>query len=84
MRIPYEFDKEEEWERIEKLMRMVSNRSEVWYPTTMELYNYVKAYKSLDYSIDMNTIYNPTSYDIWLAKDGKPFVVPAGKTVNLQ
>ncbi len=79
----YEFDTPENWERIESFFKEVSGKDEVWYPTTIELYNYVKAYKSLDYSIDMSTIYNPSSYDIWLAKDGKPFVVPAGKTVKI-
>ena len=79
----YEFDKEEEWERIEKLMSLVSNKDDVWYPTTIELYNYVQAYNSLIYSVDMSIISNPTAYDIWLAKDGVPFVIPAGKTVKV-
>ena len=79
----YEFDKEEEWERIEKLMSIISNREEVWYPTTIELYRYVKAFESLEYSVDQSVIYNPSAFDIWLAKDGKPFVVPSGETVNI-
>ena len=79
----YEFDKEEEWERIEKLMSIVSNREEVWYPTTIELYRYVKAFESLEYSVDQSVIYNPSAFDIWLAKDGKPFVVPSGETVKI-
>ena len=64
-------------------MSLVSNKDDVWYPTTIELYNYVQAYNSLIYSVDMSIITNNSAYDIWLAKDGKPFVVEAGKTVRI-
>ena len=81
--IVWELNKEEECERIERLMSIVSNREEVWYPTTIELYRYVKAFEALEYSVDQSVIYNPSAFDIWLAKDGKPFKVPSGETVNI-
>lgn len=79
----YEFDSPEKWERIESFFKQVSGRDDVWYPTTIELYRYVKAYKSLEYSVDLSIIKNPSAMDIWLSKDGNKFVVPAGETVKI-
>ena len=75
----HEFTKPEDWERIEKLFKLVSGRDDVWYPTTIELYNYVKAYESLSYSIDMKTVYNPSAFDIWISKDGRVIKLDSGK-----
>ena len=57
----------------------MSGRDDVWYPTTIELYNYVKAYESLSYSIDMKTVYNPSAFDIWISKDGRVIKLDSGK-----
>ena len=75
----HEFTKPEDWERIEKLFKLVSGRDDVWYPTTIELYNYVKAYESLSYSIDMKTVYNPSAFDIWISKEGRVIKLDSGK-----
>lgn len=77
----YEFEKPEDWERIEKLFKLIGGRDDIWYPTTIELYNYVKAYESLDYSIDMSLVYNPSSFDIWISKDGRVIKLPAGSEI---
>ncbi len=80
----HEFTKSEDWERIEKLFQLVSGRDDVWYPTTIELYNYVKAYNSIDYSIDMKRVYNPSAYDIWISKDGRVIKLPSGKETVIE
>ena len=49
----------------------------------MEIYEYVNAYKSLVYSADGNTIYNPTLFDIWFDIDGTLYKITPGETLKL-
>ena len=81
----YEFDNNNNWERIEKLLEYVSNKDDVWYATNGEIYNYVKAYDSLIFSVDGKTITNPTSTDVYLSYIGNINVlVPKGETITIK
>ena len=80
----YEFRCQEDWDRMEKFCAEVANKDDVWYATNMEIYNYVSAYDSLEYSMDMKKVHNPSAIDVWLRHDGKKVVhIPAGETVAL-
>ena len=80
----YEFDRDNNWEMMEKFCEYIGGRKEVWYATNGEIYNYVKAYDSLVYSADGQMVKNPTCIDVYLQFFGKPYVVPAGETVKLE
>ena len=80
----YEFDNANNWELIEKLCEYMGGREEVWYATNGEIYDYVKAYEALVYSADGLQVKNPTCIDVYLQYFGKPYVVPAGKTIKLE
>ncbi|MBQ1477893.1 MAG: polysaccharide deacetylase family protein [Erysipelotrichaceae bacterium] len=61
----YEFDRDDNWERIEELLKMVSpHEEEIWFATNSEILEYLEAYKMLEYSVDGSMIYNPTSTDL--------------------
>ncbi len=77
----YEFKNNNNWDVIEKFAEYVGNRDNVWYATNIEIYNYVKAYDSLEFSVDGTIIHNPTSTDVFLCYFGKNVLVPSGKTV---
>ena len=47
----------------------------------MEIYNYVEAYKRLQYSADGHLIYNPTLLTVWLDVDGILYSVQSGETI---
>ena len=79
----YEFRKDGNWNVIEGFFEKVSNNSNIWYATNIEVYEYVTAYRSLVYSADGDKVYNPTATDVWVKIDGKTVSVPAGKTVNV-
>ena len=49
----------------------------------MEIYNYVNAYKSLEYSADGKIIYNPTLYTIWFEIDGEPYSIKSNETLHI-
>lgn len=79
----YEFDNDNNWEMMEKFCAFIGGRDDVWYATNGEIYQYVQAYNALQYSADGNYVKNPTAIDVYIQYFGKPFVVPAGKTIPL-
>ena len=79
----YEFDRDNNWDLLEKICEGLSGKDDVWYATNIEIYNYVNAYNSLIYSADSSIIYNPTLYTIWFNIDGKPYSIKSGETLYL-
>jgi len=78
----FEYRTEEDWERMEKLCALLSNREEIWYATNIEIYDYVEAYRSLCFSADLESAYNPSGIDVWLMHKGKVHKIPAREQVN--
>jgi peptidoglycan/xylan/chitin deacetylase (PgdA/CDA1 family) len=79
----YEFDNNDNWDVIEKFAEYVGNRDDVWYATNIEIYDYVKAYESLQTSADKSIVHNPTAIDVWFFHNGKIHCVEAGQTIYL-
>lgn len=79
----YEFDRDNNWERLEDICRAFSQSDELWYATNMEIYEYVEAYKSLVHSADGHTLYNPTLHTVWLDADGKVYSIKSGETIRI-
>lgn len=79
----YEFDNDNNWDRIEKLAEYLSGRDDIWYATNIEIYDYVKAYDNLVTSYDGKIITNPSATDVWVSAFGKTVKIEAGKTVKL-
>lgn len=78
----YEFNDNDNWYIIENFAKKVGNRDDVWYATNGEVYDYVKAYESLEYSVSGDMIKNPSAIDVYLNYCGKAIKVPAGATVK--
>lgn len=79
----YEFADDSNWELIESFARSVSGKSDVWYATNIEIYEYVENFKQLVFTMDQTFVKNPTAQDLWFLKDNKIHRVPAGKTIDL-
>ena len=79
----YEFDNNDNWDRIEQICERLSFKDNTWYATNMEIYEYVKAYHSLIYSADGTRIYNPTLHTIWFDRDRILYVIKPGETVKI-
>ena len=73
----YEFRTDEDWARLEKFFDLVSKRDDVWYATNIEIYDYIEAYRALEYSVDRQMIYNPSGLEIWIMRGGKTYNIPA-------
>ena len=80
----YEFDKDNNWELMEEICSKLSHNDEIWYATNIEIYDYVQAYKSLQYSANGRKVYNPTLYTIWLDVDAKLHSVKPGETICIE
>lgn len=79
----YEFENDNNWDRIEQICSKVSEKDDVWYATNIEIYNYVNAYNSLIFSADETIVYNPTHFTIWFDIDGKLYSIKPAETLLL-
>ena len=79
----YEFADNNNWEIIEEFAEYIGKRSDIWYATNGEIYDYVQAYTRLKYSVDGKIIHNPTDQDIYLCYYGKQVLIPATETIKI-
>ena len=81
----YEFDKDNNWDRIEKLVSYMSeNGKDIWFATNGEILDYISAAHLLQYSVDGSMIYNPTSTDIEIMTAfGQKELLKAGTTTRI-
>ncbi|MBR5023053.1 MAG: polysaccharide deacetylase family protein [Oscillospiraceae bacterium] len=77
----YEFDNNENWEVIEQFAEYIGGRDDIWYATNIEIYDYVKAYESLQTSVDKGIVHNPSAIDVWFLHQSKTYCVEAGQTL---
>lgn len=80
----YEFERNNNWELLDKICEKLSGNDDIWYATNMEIYEYVNAYNSLVYSADGTIIYNPALFDIWFDVDGVNYKMSSGETMKLK
>ena len=79
----YEFDRHDNWDRIEHICERLSGKDDIWYATNIEIYDYVMAYNSLRFSADGHIVYNPTLLKIWFDIDGKHYSIESGETLKV-
>ncbi len=84
----FEFERDNNWELIEKFGELVGHRDDIWYATNIEIYDYVKAFESLIWTTDLSIVHNPTATDVWVlagrhGKGEKTVMIPAGQTVKI-
>lgn len=79
----FEFDRDENWDRMEEICSSMSGKADTWYATNIEIYNYVKAYDSLVFSVDGSMVFNPTLVTIWFTADADTYCIKPGETLLL-
>ena len=80
----YEFDRDNNWERIEDICEKLSGREDTWYATNIEIYDYVRAYESLVFSADEKKVYNPTNKTVWLTCNYEIYKIEPDETVRIK
>ncbi len=82
----YEFQLDNNWDKIEKFLSKIGGKDNVWYAGLGEIVEYSNAYRSLVFSADSKIIYNPTALDIWISTtvySEDAICIPAGKQIIL-
>ena len=79
----YEFDEDGSWQQIEDFCAMMGSRSEIWYATSIEIYDYLTACSRLQVSIDGKTVHNPTATTIYLETAQGNVRVGTGETLQI-
>ncbi|MBQ9132329.1 MAG: polysaccharide deacetylase family protein [Clostridia bacterium] len=79
----FEFERNNNWDRLEEICQRLSGKSDVWYATNIEIYDYVQAFRSLIYSADGAMVYNPTLFDIWFRADKTLYCIHPGQTLRI-
>ncbi|MBE6585933.1 MAG: polysaccharide deacetylase [Ruminococcaceae bacterium] len=80
----YEFENDNNWDRIEAFCEKVANRDDVWYATNIEIYDYVEAYRALQFSADFRMVRNPSALTVWFDYDGGSVIVNPGETIQFR
>lgn len=80
----HELRTEEDWEKIEKIIDLLSNHEQIWYATNLEIWRYMTAQRALEISADETIFRNPTATDVCVRRGHQEIVtVPAGQTVTV-
>ena len=80
----FDFLSEKDWQNFEDFAKIVSSANDIWFATIEEVYDYVKAYESLEFSAEGSYIRNPSAIDVYVKYfNGKDIVVPSGKTIRV-
>lgn len=80
----YEFDINNNWDRIEEFCEKAGGHDEVWYATNIEIYDYVQAYNSLQFSMNGSMVKNPSCQTVWFECDERLIKVEPGETVKVK
>ena len=81
----YEFNDSDNWDLMERILQKIdSQKEQLFYCTNGWIYDYVTAYKRLEYSINRNIIYNPTQTDIYVLINNEPAIINAGETLRIK
>ncbi len=81
----YEFDRDNNWDRIENFCELMSGKEDIWYATNIEIVECFENFKRLDFTVDLSYVTNPTSSDIWIIVNSKHTVkIPSGATMCLK
>jgi peptidoglycan/xylan/chitin deacetylase (PgdA/CDA1 family) len=80
----YEFDADDNWNVIEEFAAYAGGRSDVWYATNIEIFDYLKAFSRLEFTVMLDVVKNPTATDIFARIGTADVSIPAGKTVAVK
>ena len=79
----YEFEKEDNWNIIERFAKEMSGHDDIWYATNIDIVDYEDAASRIQVSVAGDFAYNPSAISVWLEVDKKHIEVKPGETVSL-
>ena len=79
----YEFENNNNWNIIEEFSEIMGNRSDIWYATNIEIFEYMEAYDQLIVSADGKTLFNPTAVTLYFKVLSGEYSIKPGETLKL-
>ena len=79
----FEFERNDNWDLLDKICEKLGGHDDIWYATNIEIYEYTNAYNSLVYSADGSIVYNPTLYTVWFEIDDTLYKIKPGETLHI-
>ena len=77
----FEFERNNNWDRLETICEKLSGREDIWYATNIEIIDYNKVFNNLQFSADCSFVHNPSATSAWLCVNDKKIVeVKGGET----
>ncbi len=76
----YEFPRDNNWDMMEEFCQMAGNQPDIWYATNIQIVDYMKAAKSLKFTVDGDLVYNPSAQSVWINADGQILEIKGGET----
>ncbi|HJA94592.1 MAG TPA: polysaccharide deacetylase family protein [Candidatus Eisenbergiella merdipullorum] len=77
----YEFTNDNNWGLIEEFCSRMGCRDDIWYATNIEIVDYMKAARSLKFTVEGDMAYNPGAQDVWIRVGNDVVKVGGGQTV---
>ena len=75
----FEFEKNNNWDIMEQLCAKLSGKTDVWYATNLDIYNYITAFRRLESTVDARIVRNPSAQSVWLLNEkGVPVEIKGG------
>lgn len=84
----FEFANNKNWDLLEKFCAEAKSsadeKGDIWFATNGEIYDYTKAYESLEWNAEETLAYNPALTDIYLEYNGEIACIRSGETKNFK
>ena len=79
----YEFERDNNWNIIEKFSKKIENKSDIWYATNIEIVDYLDAADRIQVSVDGDFAYNPSAMSVWIEVDNQSKELKGGEFTEL-
>lgn len=79
----YEFEANDNWQRMEDFAARVSGRDDVWYATNIDIWTYLDAAARLVPSADGRRVLNPSARPVWVESAGSVHEIAPGSCVEI-
>ena len=79
----YEFDRDNNWEIMEKFAKDIGRHEDIWYATNIDIVDYMDASDRIQVSVDGTFAYNPSAIPVWIEVDKKAVELLPGKYTEI-
>ncbi len=78
----YEFDRDNNWDLIEEFCAYMGEREDIWYATNIDIIDYNRVCRCLQFGAAGDFVYNPSAKSAWLQVDDRIIEIKGGSLVR--